>query len=82
MESEKEGFPITALREIKILKNCKHPNIIKLREIVTTKAREDSRNTRGSVYLVFEYMDHDLAGIMDKKPRIEFSPPQIKCLTK
>jgi len=65
MESEKEGFPITALREIKILKNCEHPNIIKLKEIVTTKANESQNKSRGNVYLVFEYMEHDLAGIME-----------------
>lgn len=33
-DSEKEGFPITAIREIKILSNLKHENIVNLREIV------------------------------------------------
>ena len=37
LENEKEGFPITAVREIKILRQLKHKNIIKLREIVTDK---------------------------------------------
>jgi len=37
MENEKEGFPITAIREMKILKRLSHPNIIKLNEIVTSK---------------------------------------------
>ena len=31
LENEKEGFPITAVREIKILRQLKHKNIIKLR---------------------------------------------------
>jgi len=39
MENEREGFPITALREIKILKKLDHPNVLRLREIVTKKQR-------------------------------------------
>lgn len=30
-------FPITAIREIKILQQLQHPNIVNLKEIVTTK---------------------------------------------
>ena len=37
LEKERSGFPITAIREIKILQNLKHRNIINLREIVTDK---------------------------------------------
>ena len=37
MDSEKEGFPITAIREIKLLKSLKSPNIINLREIVRSQ---------------------------------------------
>jgi cyclin-dependent kinase 12/13 len=37
MDNEKEGFPITAIREIKILKKLQHENVIKLKEIVTSK---------------------------------------------
>ena len=36
-DHEKEGFPITAVREIKILRQLRHPNIVNLREIVTDK---------------------------------------------
>jgi len=32
-DREKEGFPITAVREIKILRQLQHPNIINLKEI-------------------------------------------------
>lgn len=35
LENEKEGFPITAVREIKILRQLQHPNIVNLKEIVT-----------------------------------------------
>lgn len=37
LEHEKEGFPITAVREIKILRQLNHRNIVNLREIVTDK---------------------------------------------
>ena len=38
LEKEKEGFPVTTVREIKILRQLdNHQNIIKLREIVTDK---------------------------------------------
>jgi cyclin-dependent kinase 12/13 len=34
---EENGFPITALREVKILKALTHKNIVTLKEIVTSK---------------------------------------------
>lgn len=74
MDNEKEGFPITAIREIKILKSLDHKNVIKLKEIVTSK-------NKGSIYMVFEYMDHDLTGLADR-PGIRFTVPQIKCYMK
>ncbi|KAL0268020.1 UNVERIFIED_CONTAM: hypothetical protein PYX00_010110 [Menopon gallinae] len=66
LENEKEGFPITAVREIKILRQLNHKNIVNLREIVTDKQDAlDFRNDKGSFYLVFEYMDHDLMGLLE-----------------
>ncbi|KAG8139513.1 hypothetical protein E2320_002284, partial [Naja naja] len=37
LDNEKEGFPITAIREIKILRQLNHPSIINMKEIVTDK---------------------------------------------
>lgn len=37
LENEREGFPITAVREIKILRELDHLNIVKLLEIITDK---------------------------------------------
>ncbi|KAM6544081.1 hypothetical protein CsatB_008528 [Cannabis sativa] len=58
-------------REIHILRRLDHPNVMKLEGLVT------SRMSR-SLYLVFEYMDHDLAGIA-ATPGIKFTESQIKC---
>eukprot|EP00026_Physarum_polycephalum_P008175 Phypoly_transcript_08254.p1 GENE.Phypoly_transcript_08254~~Phypoly_transcript_08254.p1 ORF type:complete len:386 (+),score=52.98 Phypoly_transcript_08254:341-1498(+) len=80
MDNEKEGFPITAIREIKILKELDHENIINLKEIVTSKATDYNRG-KGSIYMVFEYMDHDLTGLMDSGLKW-FSQAQIKCYMK
>jgi cyclin-dependent kinase 12/13 len=87
METEKDGFPITAIREIKILKELNHKNIIKLKEIVTSKGTEGDPVKKGSIYLVFEFMDHDLAGLLDspnlKAPNAQwFKPEHIKCYMK
>ena len=75
MEDSKEGFPITALREIMLMKKCHHENILEILEIVTSKIY--SKNTKKEdVYLVFEYMEHDLSGLSLAK--YKFDLPQIK----
>ncbi|CAG2102008.1 unnamed protein product [Medioppia subpectinata] len=77
LENEKEGFPITAVREIKILRQLNHANIINLKEIVTDKEDAlDFRRDKGAFYLVFEYMDHDLMGLLESG-LIEFQESNI-----
>ncbi|XP_041006170.1 probable serine/threonine-protein kinase At1g54610 isoform X2 [Juglans microcarpa x Juglans regia] len=58
-------------REIIILRRLDHPNIIKLEGLITSQMSR-------SLYLVFEYMEHDLTGLASS-PGIKFSEPQIKC---
>lgn len=49
-DNEKEGFPITAVREIKILRQLNHPNIVNLKEIVTDKPNAlDFRKDKGQL---------------------------------
>ncbi|XP_063308205.1 cyclin-dependent kinase 13 [Pelobates fuscus] len=66
LDNEKEGFPITAIREIKILRQLNHQSIINMKEIVTDKEDAlDFKKDKGAFYLVFEYMDHDLMGLLE-----------------
>ncbi|KAG1338625.1 putative serine/threonine-protein kinase [Cocos nucifera] len=58
-------------REINILRRLDHPNVVKLDGLVTSRMS-------CSLYLVFEYMEHDLAGLA-ASPEIKFTEPQVKC---
>ncbi|XP_075476496.1 putative serine/threonine-protein kinase At1g54610 isoform X2 [Primulina tabacum] len=60
-------------REIHILRRLNHPNIVKLEGLVTSRMS-------CSLYLVFEYMEHDLAGLASR-PGLKFTEPQVKCYT-
>ncbi|TVY44685.1 Serine/threonine-protein kinase [Lachnellula subtilissima] len=80
MHNEKDGFPITALREIKLLKLLSHPNVLKLEEMAVehhSKSSTDKRK-RAIMYMVTPYMDHDLSGLLEN-PSVKFTEPQIKC---
>lgn len=51
MDNEKEGFPITAIREIKILRQLNHKSIINMKEIVTDKEDAlDFKNDKGTAW--------------------------------
>ncbi|CAN1317448.1 Probable serine/threonine-protein kinase At1g54610 [Linum perenne] len=58
-------------REINILRRLDHPNVIKLEGLVTSRMS-------CSLYLVFEYMEHDLAGLASH-PGLKFTEAQVKC---
>ncbi|GJE86499.1 Pkinase-domain-containing protein [Phanerochaete sordida] len=79
MHNEKEGMPITALREIKILKALRHANIVDILDMFVVRSRGSEAPL--SVYMVFPYMDHDLAGLLENE-RVKLSPSQIKLYMK
>ena len=74
MEKEREGFPMTALREANILLSMHHPNVVDVSEMVVG-------NSLDSVYMVMEFAEHDLKGLMETMPA-PFSTPEVKCLTR
>ena len=48
LESEDEGIPSTAIREIALLKELQHPNIVRLANVI---------HTSKELTLVFEFLD-------------------------
>ena len=78
MHQEKDGFPVTALREIKLLKMLSHPNILKLEEMAVEKNKEVVGRKKAIVYMVTPYMDHDLSGLLEN-PAVKFTEAQVKC---
>ena len=71
METAREGFPVTSMREMKLLQLLRHENVIRLHETMTSRT--------GSVYMVFEYMEHDLNGIL-VHPQVRFTDAHRKSL--
>lgn len=69
LEQEDEGVPSTAIREISLLKEMQHGNIVRLQDVVHSEKR---------LYLVFEYLDLDLKKHMDSSPDFAKDPRMIK----
>ncbi|XP_005092368.1 cyclin-dependent kinase 10 [Aplysia californica] len=72
LETQKNGIPVTGLREINILLNLHHENIVDMMEVVVGKSLE-------SIFLVMEYCEQDLASLLDNMAA-PFSEPQVKCI--
>ena len=70
MDKEKDGMPVTALREVRILQASRHKNIVNLLRVVT------GRNA-AAIFLVFEYCEHDMSKLIESH---SFSESEVKCL--
>lgn len=69
LEGEREGFPITAMREIQLLQSLNHENIVLLYEMML----DSSKN----IYMVFDYIHNDLSGILNH-PNLTMSTANCK----
>ncbi|KAJ4201953.1 serine/threonine protein kinase, CMGC, CDC2/CDK sub [Fusarium falciforme] len=72
MEGERDGFPVTAVREIKLLQSLRHVNIVALQEVMVEK---------NDCFMVFEYLSHDLTGLLNH-PSFKLDAAQKKHLAK
>ncbi|KAF5176997.1 Cyclin dependent kinase [Thalictrum thalictroides] len=61
LEQEDDGVPSTTIREISLLKEMQHDNIVRLQNVV---------HCEKSLYLVFEYLDLDLKKHMESCPEL------------
>ena len=61
LDQDEEGVPSTAIREISLLKELRHENVVSLLEVIHEETK---------LYLVFEYLDLDLKKHMDSSPHI------------
>ncbi len=77
-KEESEGIPLSSLREIAILKRCRHENIVQVLDVVVG-------SDLNSIFLVMEYANHDFAFIMDEiidsnPKKWQLNTGHIKCL--
>lgn len=77
MVHDNDGFPISALREILLLKSLKHENIVSLIEVVVADGLEN-------IFMVMEYCEQDMAYLMDNVMAVDkkhqYNTSQVKCL--
>ncbi|XP_023160305.2 cyclin-dependent kinase 1-like [Drosophila hydei] len=63
-----EGMPSTAIREISLLKELKHPNIVRLHDVVMVDS---------SIYLILEYLSMDLRQYINTLPANQLMDPNL-----
>ena len=69
LQSEEEGIPSTAIREISLLKELHHVNIVKLIEVLHSIKK---------LTLIFEFVDYDLKKILDKSGGMGLDKGMVK----
>ncbi|KAM0274285.1 hypothetical protein ACHAQH_007992 [Verticillium albo-atrum] len=62
--TDRNGLPVTGLREIQILRDCEHRNIVNLEEVVVG----DDTSKIEHIFLVLEFVEHDLKSILEEMP--------------
>jgi serine/threonine protein kinase len=75
------GVPCNVIREISLLRELNHPNVVKLLDIIQAHP--------GGLYLVFEFVAHDLKSFMDQyqtsddiADRVGLPSPMVKSFLK
>lgn len=68
LENDEEGVPSTAIREISLLRELAHPNIVSLMDVLMQENK---------LYLVFEFLSMDLKKYMESLPHGKLLEPQL-----
>ena len=69
IDLENEGSPSTALREITILRELQHPNIIELKDVICNNNK---------LYLLFEFAEYDLRKYLEEYENKNLDEETIK----
>ncbi|KDE03944.1 CMGC/CDK protein kinase [Microbotryum lychnidis-dioicae p1A1 Lamole] len=76
LHNESDGMPITSLREIRILKALNHSAVVPVVDMAYENG-DPAHYKLGSTCMVFPYMDHDLAGLLEN-PKVKLEVSHIK----
>ncbi len=89
LDEEKNGFPITALREVNALMTCRHENVVRVREVVVgdtlTQWVSSTHYSLSKliqlfrVFVVMDFIEHDLKSLLTMMPA-PFLQSEIKTL--
>jgi len=69
LQAEEEGIPSTAIREISLLKELQHINIVRLLDVIHTIKK---------LTLVFEYVEQDLKKLIDGSDGLEKTTVKVR----
>jgi cyclin-dependent kinase 12/13 len=70
------GLPRSAIREIRILKELRHENIVDCYGILVSSGNAANKH-KGSIYMVLGFVEHDLVGILELWKR-RLTIPEVK----
>lgn len=68
LETQSEGVPSTTIREISVLREIEHKNVVQLKDVIMCPTK---------MYLVFEYMELDLKKKIDTLISGQCFPPML-----
>ncbi|KAI9175728.1 hypothetical protein H9P43_006092 [Blastocladiella emersonii ATCC 22665] len=72
MDNDNDGFPIPSIREVTLLRQLKHRNVVHVKEVVVG-------DTLDKTFMLMEFCDRDLASLLDRLPE-PLGEAEIQCL--
>ena len=70
LDSHDEGIASTTIREISVLQELEHPNVVGLKDVLLSADRK--------LHLVFEFLDCDLKDHLDLHKKTGLDPMEVK----